>query len=100
MSDDNLARLELQIGRLLSFGVIASAAMLIAGLIVGVVRGEAAAAPVLRAGLMLLTAIPATRILASFADAVRRRDRLLSISTGIVLAILLSTVVYPYLQTR
>jgi uncharacterized membrane protein len=97
MSDEHLERLERQIGRLLSIGVLLSALALVSGLALELTSARGAAGRVLHAGLVLLVAVPITRILASFVDAVRRRDRLLSISTGIVLAILLGTVALPYL---
>jgi uncharacterized membrane protein len=96
MSDQDLVRLEHQIGRLLSVGVILAAVAMCSGLVLHFLGIETVAVPTLEAGLVLLIAIPMGRILASFVDALRRDDRLLSISTGIVLAILLGTVVSSY----
>ena len=39
-------------------------------------------------GLVVLTAIPATRIIASLVDALRRHDTLLAIATTVVLSVL------------
>jgi MFS-type transporter involved in bile tolerance (Atg22 family) len=71
MSDERLARLESQIGRLLSIGVALSALALACGLVLEFTSARASASRVLQAGIILLIAIPITRILASFVDAVR-----------------------------
>ena len=100
MSDQDLVRLEQQIGRLLLVGVIFSAIAMSVGLVLHFFGAETVAARILQAGLVLLIAIPMARILASFVDALRRGDRLLYLSTGIVLAILLSAVVSSYVIHR
>ena len=72
MADEELSRLEHQLGRLLRLGVVVSGACLAVGLVLhfaGLNAGEV----VMRAGLILLMAIPVTRIAASFVDAVRLR---------------------------
>jgi uncharacterized membrane protein len=95
MSDDpQLQRLEHQIGRLLRAGVLVSATALAAGLALAAVAGGHGSKPLLNAGLLLLIAIPITRIIASFIDAVRRRDTLLTWSTAAVLAVLTLLVIY------
>ena len=96
MSDKDFARLERQIGRLLSVGVVISAVAMASGLVLHFIGAQAAAVRTLQAGLVLLIAVPLARILASFADALRRGDRLLSVSTGLVLAILIGTIVSFY----
>ena len=92
-TDVDLSRLERQIGRLLRVGVAVSATALGAGLVLAL-AGVPLARPLLNAGLVVLMAIPFTRIVASFADAVRRRDRLLAGSTAIVLCVMLLSLVY------
>ena len=90
---ERLTRLETWIARLLKVGVAVSATTLMIGLIFWAV-GVDATQVVLRAGLVLLMAIPVTRIVASFVDAVRRRDRLLSWTTAVVLLIMMATILY------
>ena len=90
MSTAELTRLEEQIGRLLRAGVGVCAAMLGLGLVLAF-AGSSASAWLLRIGLAVLMAIPVTRIVASFVDAVRRRDLLLSVSTAIVLLVMVGT---------
>ena len=95
MADEGLSRLEHQLSRLLRIGVLLSGACLAAGLIMhfaGVSAGETA----MRAGLILLMAIPVTRIAASFVDAVRRADRLLAFATAFVLVVMALTIVYSW----
>lgn len=92
-SNDTLSRLETIVGRILRTGVAGSMAFLAAGLIAWA-AGSGSAARVLNAGLIVLMAVPVSRIAASFVDAVRRRDRLLASATAIVLAVLALTIVY------
>jgi uncharacterized membrane protein len=94
MSDQDLSRLEHQIGRVLRAGVNVSATVLVIGLAVSFSGMGAWGPRLLDAGLILLMAIPVTRILASFADAVRRRDTLLVWATGIVVMVLVALFVY------
>jgi uncharacterized membrane protein len=99
MPEPDLSRLEHQIGRLLRAGVAASAAALALGLVFelgGLSSGDA----IMRAGLILLMAIPITRILASFVDALRRGDRLLARATAFVLVVMVLTVVYSWRLKR
>jgi uncharacterized membrane protein len=95
MTERELESLERWIGRLLRGGVAASASILFVGLTLWA-AGAREADAVLRAGLLVLIAIPLTRIVASFFDAIRRRDRLLSWSTGLVLVIMVSTILYSW----
>ncbi len=89
MSDDpKLERLEHQIGRVLQVGVIVSATALACGLVLTVAGLARPATILLKTGLVVLIAIPATRIIASWVDALRRRDVLLASATSIVLAVL------------
>ena len=92
MSEQELSRLETIIGRVLRAGVIGSAVLLGAGLIGYAARNPSAGDWLLRAGLIVLMTIPATRILASFVDAVHRRDRLLAWATAFVLLVMALTV--------
>jgi uncharacterized membrane protein len=99
MPDPELSRLEHQLGRLLRVGVAVSAAALALGLVCaagGLDIGDA----IMRGGLVLLMAIPITRIVASFIDAVRRGDRLLSSATAFVLVVMALTVVYSWRLKR
>jgi uncharacterized membrane protein len=93
MSEQELSRLETIIGRVLRAGVIGSAVLLVAGLIADWGHHAVAGGRLLDAGLIVLMTIPATRIIASFADAVRRRDQLLAWATAFVLLVMAITVV-------
>jgi uncharacterized membrane protein len=93
MPEPELSRLEHQIGRVLRIGVALSAGALAAGLIMAL-AGVDAGNTVMRVGLILLMAIPVTRIIASFIDALRRGDKLLSSATAFVLIVMVLTVVY------
>ena len=76
MTDAELSRLEHQIGRVLRVGVVLSAIALAAGLVCRFAGIRRARSQLLRIGLViLLMAIPVARIVASFVDAIRRRDR-------------------------
>lgn len=97
MSVGELSKLEDRIGRILRLGVVGSTAVLTIGLALWF-AGTAGADALLKAGLVLLMAIPIARILTSFLDAVRRRDRLLSWSTAAVLLILSVTIAYSLLM--
>jgi uncharacterized membrane protein len=94
MTEPELNRLERQIGRVLRIGVALSAGALALGLALFGLGFDAAAQALFTGGLVLLMAIPTARILASFVDALRRRDRLLAWATGIVLLVMVMTVVY------
>ena len=96
MSGGGLSRLEDRIGRILRLGVLGSTLVLATGLVLWF-TGAAIAGRLLDAGLILLMSIPIARILASFLDSVRRRDRLLSWSTAAVLLILSITIAYSLL---
>ena len=91
--EEGLARLEHQIANVLRAGVAVSAVVLTVGLAMSL-AGAQRASKVLDAGVILLIAIPVVRILTSFVDAIRRRDRLLSGATAIVLLILAALLVY------
>jgi uncharacterized membrane protein len=92
MSEQELSRLETIIGRLLRGGVIGSAVLLGAGLIADAAAHTVAGDRLLRAGLIVLMTIPATRIVASFVDAIQRRDHLLAWATAFVLLVMALTV--------
>ena len=92
MSGQELSRLETIIGRVLRAGVIGSAVLLAAGLIADGAGQMLGGDRLLRAGLIVLMTIPATRIIASFIDAVQRRDRLLAWATAFVLLVMALTV--------
>ena len=95
MADEEFSRLEHQLSRLLRLGVLLSGVCLAAGLVMhfaGLNRGET----VMRTGLILLMAIPVTRIAASCVDALRRADRLLAFATAFVLVVMALTIVYSW----
>lgn len=85
--------LELRILLILRVGVGVSIGALAIGLALWM-AGSAKAEALLSIGLVLLMTIPIARIVASFVDAVRRRDRLLSWATAAVLLILACTITY------
>ena len=93
MPEPELSRLEHQIGRVLRVGVALSAAALATGLVMEL-GGLTAGDTVMQTGLILLMAIPITRIGASFIDAIRRGDKLLSGATAFVLVVMVLTVLY------
>ncbi|TAK15998.1 MAG: DUF1634 domain-containing protein [Acidobacteria bacterium] len=88
MSARDLNRLERLLGGILLAGVALSATALIAGLLL-MAMGSPGAGFALTTGLVLLMCIPAARILASFGDAVVRRDGLLAAATAFVSLVLL-----------
>jgi uncharacterized membrane protein len=88
MSDKNLTRLEHIISDIMRVGVTLSAVALATGLIL-LATSTSGAAAALSAGLIVLMCIPAARILASFGDALVRKDVLLAVTTAFVSALLL-----------
>ena len=93
MSQPDLSRLEHQIGTVLRIGVALSAGAMIAGLVL-FFASSPWAGRLLNGGLMLLMAIPVTRIIASFIDGCRRRDWLLVWATAFVLVVMAATLIY------
>jgi len=93
MSGEGFERLQGQIETLLGGGVIVSAIALAGGLLLRF-AGIAAAEWVLDAGLVALMALPCARIAFSFADALRRGDRLLAFATAMVLCVMAVSLVY------
>jgi len=87
MRDQDLSRLDRHIGRLLRVGVSIVVTLLAVGLALDA-AGIAASRRVLQCALVILLFIPGSRVVASFIDALRSRDRLLALSTGIVITIL------------
>ena len=87
-----LSPLENRIALILRTGVMISMAILGVGLVFWFVNP--AAVTLLNAGLVLLMAIPVSRIVASLVDAIRRRDWLLTAATAGVLIVLASTIAY------
>ena len=97
MKDLDLSRLETHIRRVLMVGVSATALAFVVGLALWLAGSEQSTA-VLKVGLVLLMAIPVTRIVASCADAVRRRDWLLTWSTLTVLTVMVAALVLEFLR--
>jgi uncharacterized membrane protein len=86
--DRDLNPLGRQIGRLLNAGVALSTTILAIGFVLVLLGHASAAQPTLAAGLIVLICLPVVRVVASFVDAVRRRDPVLIGATGIVLSVL------------
>jgi uncharacterized membrane protein len=81
-------------------GVLSSTAVLSAGLVWLLVSPRSSAGQhLLDAGLLLLMATPAVRVLLSIAEALRRRDWFWVWATAAVVVVLLGTLVYS-LRTR
>jgi uncharacterized membrane protein len=93
MRPQNFDRLERQISRVLTVGLIVSGTALGLGLLLSLFELPGGG-PVLGFGLAVLLAIPVARIAASFADAIRRRDALLALSTALVLLTMTVTLLY------
>jgi uncharacterized membrane protein len=91
--EDDDRRFEAALGRLLGIGVIASSAALAGGLVLaltGAARGFEV--PLLTAGLLLLMATPAARVVLSAFTYLRRRDWLFAALTLVVVLELLASV--------
>ena len=87
MTNNSLSRLEHVISAILRAGVALSAAAMVIGLAL-MAAGVPAGTTILNGGLILLMMIPSSRILASLADAIYRRDLLLAVATAIVSAVI------------
>ncbi len=93
MIADPLTRLEQKLGQLLVTGVIASAALLAAGLLFWLSNpGAPRTAGLLNAGLIVLMATPIMRVIVSVAEYVRLRQWFFVAVTLVVLAELSVTV--------
>ena len=93
MTDDSLAHLEEQLGKLLVSGVIASAALLSAGLLLWLRNpGAPRTGWLLNAGLIVLMATPILRVIVSVAEYVRLKQWFFVGVTLIVLAELAVTI--------
>ena len=97
MKDLDLTRLETHIRRVLLVGVAATGVAFVTGLALWL-TGSPQSTVVLEVGLILLMAIPVTRIVASCVDAIRRRDWLLTWSTLIVLTVMAVTLAHELLK--
>jgi uncharacterized membrane protein len=90
----DLSALELAIGRVLRIGIMASSACLAAGLLLTLVGyGGNAARAVLSAGLIVLLATPAARVVISVVEYIRDRDWPFVALTLTVLLALLGSVI-------
>ena len=87
-----MGRIETIIGAILRAGVWLSASAMIAGLVL-VWLGWPNASRVLNGGLIVLMMIPSARIVASLADAIYRKDKLLALATGYVTLIIIEEVI-------
>jgi uncharacterized membrane protein len=90
MTNGEFSRLEETITRVLRIGLALSASVLGLGLALAIAAVPYARVT-LEAGLVLLMTIPIARIVASFVDARRRGDGLLSWATAIVLIVMAIT---------
>ena len=90
----DLERLESVITNIMRAGVTLSATALIVGLALAA-AAHPFAPTALKTGLILLMLIPGARILASFGDAIVRRDTLLAGATAVVAAVLLWQLLHP-----
>lgn len=90
-SEAQIARLERAAARALRAGVLASAAVLLVGLVLWEIR-SAAATPVLDTGLVALMGTPVLRVAVSAVAYLRARDWFFVATTLGVLAILLGTI--------
>jgi uncharacterized membrane protein len=91
------ARLEVMIGEVLRFGTIASSTLLAIGLAMTLARYRSELARVLlEAGLIILIATPAARVVVSVIEYIRERDWLFVVLTLVVLAALGASVVAAY----
>jgi uncharacterized membrane protein len=87
-------RTEVTLGRVLTIGTRASTACLAAGLMLTFFLPEArVTALLLTAGLIVLMATPATRVIVSVVEFARQRDWLFVLYTFIVLALLVASLV-------
>ena len=92
-SDDRDRRFEAALGRLLGIGVLASSACLAVGLVLAL-NGPASRPQglFLAAGLVLLMATPAARVVVSALTYLRRRDWIFAVLTIVVFLELLASV--------
>ena len=96
-SAPSLERLERQLGRLLVTGVLVAASCLTVGLLVYMTDTASIVADrVLRTGLVVLMATPILRVVVSVVEYVRMRDWLFAVITIVVLAELISTLIYAF----
>ena len=91
-SAESLGRLEDLLGRLLVTGVIVSAVLLAAGLVLWLAHPGPAGVWLLNAGLIVLMATPILRVIVSFVEYVRMQDWLFVATTIVVLVELALTV--------
>jgi uncharacterized membrane protein len=91
------ARLEMMIGEVLRFGTIASSALLAVGLVMTLTgyRSEFARL-LLEAGLIILIATPAARVVVSVIEYIRERDWMFVVLTLVVLLALAGSVVAAF----
>ena len=91
-----LNRLEDLLGRVLVTGVIASATTLGLGLAIDLLTGRGHL--VLMVGLFLLMATPIFRVIVSLVEYIRIRDWFFTATTGAVLLVLLTSVLFAILR--
>jgi uncharacterized protein DUF1634 len=93
MSDRDLSRLEVHLGRLLLGGVLSSASCLAVGLAVWLAAGPTSIAnALLTAGLLVLMATPILRVVVSLVEYARMRDWFFVATTLAVLIVLFVTI--------
>jgi uncharacterized membrane protein len=90
-------RLEAMIGEVLRFGTIASSTLLAIGLAMTLARYRSELARLLlEAGLIILIATPATRVVVSVIEYIRERDWMFVVLTLVVLLALAGSVVAAF----
>jgi uncharacterized membrane protein len=101
MSEETIARLEVQLGRLLQTGVLTSAACLAIGLVLWMAgSAEGAANALLTTGLVILMATPILRVIVSLVEYARMRDWFFVGTTVLVFGVLLVTVTLAVLKIK
>ena len=92
MSETDISRLEIHLGRLLLGGVLTAAAFLLVGLVMWMLSlAPSVANGLLTTGLFILMATPILRVIVSVVEYVRRRDWFFVATTLIVLGVLMGT---------
>jgi uncharacterized membrane protein len=92
--DEDMGRLEAQLGRLLFAGVLLSTACLALGLLLNLLRAAPAAQHFfLTTGLIVLMATPILRVIVSIVEYARMRDWFFVATTLTVLGVLAGTVI-------
>ena len=90
VEDEEIERLEIQVGRLLHLGVAVATVCLTAGLALWLAAGGRSATLLLTAGLIVLMLTPLARVAASLAAYVKLGDWFFALTTLLVLSVLVA----------